>query len=62
MTLSKNTIWFAVINVYAASEKATRKWNKAEAYMKAKGLEYHGSRTGKGGNAMEITFDACMAG
>lgn len=62
MTLSKNTIWFAVINVYAASEKATKKWNKAEAYMKVKGLEYHGSRTGKAGNAMEITFDACMAG
>jgi diacylglycerol kinase family enzyme len=30
--------------------------------MKAKGMVYHGSRTGRAGNAMEITFDACMAG
>lgn len=25
-------------------------------------MVFHGSRTGKGGNAMELTFDACMAG
>ena len=58
----KSTIWFAVINVYAASSKAVKSWTKAEERMKAKGIVFHGSRTGKGGNAMELTFDACMAG
>ena len=58
----KRAIWFAVINVYAASSKAARKWAKAEERMKARGMVFHGSRTGKGGNAMELTFDACMAG
>ena len=61
-SVAKNQIWFAVINVYAASEKASKSWAKAEARMKAKGMTFHGSRTGKGGNAMELTFDACMAG
>lgn len=58
----RSTIWFAVINGYAASKKASSKWTKAEERMKARGMVYHGCRTGKAGNAMEITFDACMAG
>lgn len=58
----KSTIWFTVVNVYAASSKAVHAWNKAEEYMKANGIVYHGNRTGKSGNATEITFDACMAG
>ena len=58
----KSAVWFAVINVYAASNKAVKSWTKAEERMKAKGMVFHGSRTGKGGNAIELTFDACMAG
>lgn len=58
----KSRIWFAVINVYAASKKALESWEKAEGRMKAIGMVFHGSRTGKAGNAMELTFDACMAG
>lgn len=58
----RSTIWFAVINGYAASAKASSKWTKAEERMRAKGMVFHGSRTGKAGNAMELTFDACMAG
>ena len=58
----KSLIWFAVINIYAASEKAVKSWGQAEEHMKARGMVYHGSRTGRAGNAMEITFDACMAG
>ena len=58
----RSTIWFAVINGYAASKKASSKWTKAEERMKARGMVFHGCRTGKSGNAMEITFDACMAG
>lgn len=58
----RSKIWFAVINGYAASKKAASKWTKAEERMRARGIVFHGSRTGKAGNAMEITFDACMAG
>ena len=58
----KKHIWFAVINAYAASAKAMDSWNKAEARMRAKNMVFHGNRTGRSGNAMEITFDACMAG
>lgn len=58
----KKQIWFAVLNVYAASETAESLWRKAEKKLKEMGLVYHGNRTGRSGNAMEITFDACMAG
>ena len=58
----RSTVWFAVVNVYAASKKASESWKKAEARLKADGIVYHGNRTGRSGNAMEITFDACMAG
>lgn len=58
----KSKIWFAVINTYAASKKAFSAWEKAELLLKQRGVVYHGNRTGAGGNAMEITFDACMAG
>ena len=56
------TIWFAVLNVYAASKQAVKRWAKAEKRLKDRGVVYHGNRTGRSGNAMEITFDACMAG
>jgi len=62
MVSKKEEIWFAVINVYAASRKAASRWKNAEALLKEKGIEYHGNRTGRSGNATEITFDACMAG
>ena len=58
----RSTIWFAVVNGYAASKKASSMWTKAEERMRAKGMVFHGSRTGRTGNAMELTFDACMAG
>ena len=55
-------VWFAVLNVYAASKQATERWTKAEKRLKERGIVYHGNRTGSSGNAMEITFDACVAG
>lgn len=58
----RSTIWFAVLNVYAASKQAVKRWTKAEKRLKDRGVVYHGNRTGRSGNAMEITFDACMAG
>lgn len=56
------TIWFTVINSYAASGKAGALWKKVESVMKDKCLQFHGTWTGKAGNAAELAFDACMAG
>ena len=58
----KKDIWFAVLNIYAASKRASKYWQKAERRLKELGVVYHGNRTGRSGNAMEITFDACVAG
>ena len=58
----RSKVWFAVVNVYAASKTASQRWEKAENRLKDMGVVYHGNRTGRSGNAMEITFDACMAG
>jgi YegS/Rv2252/BmrU family lipid kinase len=60
--MDKSAVWFAVVNIYAASRTASERWKEAESLLRAKGIEYHGNRTGRSGNAMEITFDACMAG
>ena len=59
---NKAEIWFAVLNIYAASKRAESYWRKAEKALKELEIGYHGNRTGRSGNAMEITFDACMAG
>ena len=58
----KSQIWFSVVNVFAASSTASSLWEKADKLFKEKGLQIHGTRTGKAGNAAELTFDACMAG
>ena len=58
----KSLIWFAVVNVFAASKNSEGRWTKAEALLKEFGVEYHSTRTGKAGNAREHTFDACMDG
>ena len=59
---NKAEIWFAVLNIYAASKRAESYWRKAEKALKELEIGYHGNRTGRSGNAMEVTFDACMAG
>ena len=60
--VERRNVWFTVVNIYAASKTASQRWEKAESRLKEKGIVYHGNRTGRSGNAMEITFDACMAG
>ena len=60
--VNRAEIWFAVLNIYAASKRAESHWRRAEKTLKESGVVYHGNRTGRSGNAMEITFDACMAG
>lgn len=61
-TGDRSNIWFAVINGYAASKDAGSMWGRVEELMKAKGIVFHGTKTGKAGNAAELSFDACMAG
>lgn len=61
-TGDRSNIWFAVINGYAASKDAGSMWGRVEELMKAKGIVFHGAKTGKAGNAAELSFDACMAG
>ena len=58
----KELIWFAVVNIYAASKKASSSWKDAEECLKSRGVKFHGTMTGKAGTASELTFDACMAG
>lgn len=58
----KELIWFAVVNTYAASKKASSLWKDAENCLKVKGVRFHGTMTGRAGTASELTFDACMAG
>lgn len=58
----RESVWFAVVNVYAASKKAEAKWKTASEILKDRDVAFHSCRTGKGGNAEEITFDACSAG
>ena len=58
----RGNIWFAVVNIFAASKKASKKWDAASKILKEKEIQFHSCRTGKGGNAEQITFDACSAG
>ena len=58
----KSSIWFVVVNSYAASNAAASLWKKAEELLKKNEVLFHGIRTGNSGNAAELTFDACMAG
>lgn len=58
----KSKIWFAVVNVFAASRTAAVLWKKAEYLLRQKGVPYHGTFTGNTGTAVELTFDACAAG
>lgn len=60
--LENSTIWFTVINGYAASKKAGALWKNVEEILNKKGVMFHGTKTGRAGNAAELTFDACMAG
>ena len=58
----RGNIWFAVVNVYAASKKASAKWSEASKILKAKNIDFHSGRAGGSGNAEEIACYACSAG
>lgn len=58
----KSDIWFAVLNVYAASKKAVTYWTRAEKRLKERALLYDCALTGKDGSAKGITVRACRQG
>lgn len=55
-------IWFVVVNVFAASKKASSAWRKAEELMKHEEVPYRCVMTGENGNAMALTLRACAEG
>lgn len=51
-----------VVNVFAASRKAGALWRHAVELLDSRRIPYHKRLTGQGVNALEITYDACVAG
>ena len=63
MGISDNQgVWYAVVNIFAASKKAAGKWMKAEQKLKAEGVSYVEATTGHHGNARTLTREACEKG
>ena len=63
MGISDNQgVWYAVVNIFAASKKAAGKWMKAEERLKAEGVSYVEATTGHHGNARTLTREACAKG
>lgn len=63
MGISENHgVWYAVVNIFAASKKAVGKWSKAEERLKADGVSYVATTTGQHGNARTLTREACAKG
>ena len=55
-------IWYAVVNIFAASKKAGAMWRKAEAVLLESGVPFISEKTGDHGNAMNLTCVACERG
>ncbi len=63
MEVSDNhDIWFAVVNIFAASKKAGKMWRRAEKVLRHDNVPFTSRRTGANGNAMNITCEACNEG
>ena len=58
----KQGVWYAIVNIFAASRKASGKWMKAEEKLKSDGVRYVEARTGHHGNARTLTREACTDG
>ena len=55
-------IWYAVVNIFAASKKAGAMWRKAETVLLEAGVPFISEKTGDHGNAMNLTCVACERG
>ncbi len=58
----KHDIWFAVVNIFAASKKAGKLWRRAEKCLRHDQVPFTSRRTGANGNAMTLTCSACEEG
>ncbi len=59
---SKSNVWFAVVNIFAASKKAGEMWQKVEKTLVKDRVSYDKRMTGKKGNALHLTGVACREG
>ncbi len=55
-------MWYAVVNIFAASKKAGKLWRRAEKYLRHEEVPFTSRRTGSNGNAMNLTCAACEEG
>lgn len=55
-------VWYAVVNIFAASKKAGAMWRKAETVLLESGVPFISEKTGDHGNAMNLTCVACERG
>ncbi len=63
MEVSENQdVWFAVVNIFAASKKAGKMWRRAEKCLRQDQVPFTSRRTGSNGNAMDLTCRACEEG
>ncbi len=58
----KHDIWYAVVNIFAASKKAGKMWRNAEKRLRMDRIPFTSRRTGSNGNAMNLTCAACEEG
>lgn len=57
-----NGMWYAVVNIFAASRKAGVVWRKAEGRLLADGVPFCSEMTGNHGNARSLALEACGKG
>ena len=56
------SIWYAVVNIFAASKKAGEMWRGAEKRLREDGVQFCCAMTGDHGNAMTLASAACERG
>ncbi len=54
--------WFVVVNIYAASKQAGKKWRQAKQMLENNGVDCEYALTGKTGTAESLTRQACAEG
>lgn len=55
-------IWYAIVNIFAASKKAGKLWRSAERRLLEDGVRFCCEMTGDHGNALNLTYAACGRG
>ncbi|MBO5498265.1 MAG: diacylglycerol kinase family lipid kinase [Bacteroidales bacterium] len=54
--------WCAVVNIYAATKKASSMWRRADKMLDSLNVRFETFFTGKDGNAMSLAHSACESG